>query len=118
MNALVEFDNPPLEDGGPLLNTAPAKVTSGASAAGPAVFAQSFSKTLQSESVKPAAPKTAATMAKPRGDVRVTAYGSSLAGVTGNPAASAGNNLGDKAVSAQAAMEKNFPAFVPRSAPN
>ncbi len=95
MNALVEFDNPPLED---------SHVTSGASAAGPAVFAQSFSKTLQSESVKPAAPKTAATMAKPRGDVRVTAYGSSLAGVTGNPAASAGNNLGDKAVSAQAAM--------------
>lgn len=101
MNALVEFDNPPLEDAGPLLNTAPAKVTSGASAAGPAVFAQAFSKTLQSESVKPAAPKAAAATAKPRGDVRVTAYGSGVSGVTGNTAVSAQAAMGLSGVRAQ-----------------
>ena len=41
LNAIVEFDNPPLDDIGPMLKPA-AKPSTGATAAGPAVFAQAI----------------------------------------------------------------------------
>jgi flagellar biogenesis protein FliO len=103
MNALVEFDDPPLEDNtGSFLS----KPSVGATVAGPAVFAQSvsqsFSKTLQSEAARPA---TTSAVAKPRADVRVTSYGTSMgAGATAKPAQPAPGLSNSRNVSAQAAM--------------
>jgi flagellar biogenesis protein FliO len=80
MNAMMEFDNPPLEE--QPVRTAPEKAApttpaTGATAAGPVVF----SKLLQSEATKPSVSTPVINTKK---DVRVTAYGSNVSGgVTG-----------------------------------
>lgn len=90
MNAMMEFDNPPLEEA-PLAKTQATRLPTpprpapaldlgagaGASAAGPAVF----SKVLQSETTRPS---VGAPIVNTKKDVRVTSYGSNVSGgVTG-----------------------------------